>query len=96
MGVPVVALRGHRMLSRISYSLLAALKLDDRLTAQSVDDMVAIAARLAADRTGTAQLRRELRQRFEKSSLRDEAGFARAMERAFTAMVKQAGSRRQG
>lgn len=94
MGVPVVALRGPRMLSRISYSLLAALRLEDRLAAHTIDEMVAICIRLAGDRAELAQLRREMRPRFEKSSLRDEAGFARAMERAFTAMAKQAGSRR--
>lgn len=96
MGVPVVTLRGTRMLGRISYSLLASLKLEDRLAAHSVDEMVSICTDLAANPAELARLRAEIRPRFEKSSLRDEAGFARAMERAFTAMAKQAGSRPRG
>lgn len=92
MGVPVVTVRGTRMLSRISYSLLAALKLEDRLAARTVEEMVEICTRLAASPSEVAQLRQEIRPRFEKSSLRDETGFARAMERAFMTMIKQGSS----
>lgn len=92
MGVPVVAVRGSTMLSRISYSLLASLRLEERLSGATVDEMVAICARLAADPAELSALRLELRPRFERSSLRDETGFARAMERAFMTMATQAPS----
>lgn len=96
MGVPVVTLTGSRMLSRITYSLLAGIELEDRLVARTVDEMVAICTGLAADHTGLAKLRREIRPRVEKSPLRDEIGFARAMEKAFMTMARQAGARRRG
>ncbi len=90
MGVPVVAIRGASMLSRISYSLLASLKLEDRLSGDTVDEMVAICARLAGDRAELTALRAGMRSRFETSSLRDEAGFAAAMEKAFMRAARQA------
>jgi len=93
MGVPVVAMRGTSMLSRVSYSLLASLKLEDRLSGGTVDEMVAICARLAGDRAELTALRAGMRPRFEKSSLRDEAGFAAAMEKAFMRAAKQAAVR---
>ncbi len=90
MGVPVVTVRGSTMLSRITYSLLASLKLEDRLVGETADEMVTICRGLASDPVELSRLRGEMRPRLEKSSLRDEAGFARAMERAFMTMAKQA------
>ncbi len=87
MGVPVVTLAGRRMLSRIGVSLLAAVGLDD-LIARDEDDYVAIAAALAADHDRRRDLHRTLRDRMAASALRDEAGFARAMEDAFLRMAR--------
>lgn len=85
MGVPVVTLAGHRMLSRIGISLLAAVGLDD-LIAQDQRSYLEIACRLAADKERLAALHATLRATMAASPLRDETGFARAMEDAFMRM----------
>ena len=87
MGVPVVTLAGRRMLSRIGVSLLAAVGLED-LIARDEDEYVAIAAALAADHDRRRDLHGTLRDRMAASPLRDEAGFARAMEDAFLRMAR--------
>ena len=89
MGVPVVTLAGRRVLSRIGVSLLEAVGLGD-LVATTHDAYVDIARRLAVDAGRRRDLRRTLRQRMTASALRDETGFARAVEAAFAGMIEHA------
>jgi predicted O-linked N-acetylglucosamine transferase (SPINDLY family) len=81
MGVPVVSLRGATHASRMGWSLLSAAGLPE-LAAASPEEFVARAVSMASDVQRLAALRRELRGRFEASSLRDEAGFTRNFEQA--------------
>ncbi|MBI4184612.1 MAG: tetratricopeptide repeat protein [Proteobacteria bacterium] len=84
MGVPVVSLVGTRHAGRVGLSLLAQAGLEG-LVAGTVDDYVALAARLAGDEARRAHLHRGLRARLESSPLRDEIGFTRRLEAAYRA-----------
>jgi predicted O-linked N-acetylglucosamine transferase (SPINDLY family) len=84
MGVPVLTLRGDRLLARMGTSLLAQLGLDD-LIAVSEADYVAKAVALAREPARLADWRRGLRARMAASPLGDETGFARAMEALYRA-----------
>jgi predicted O-linked N-acetylglucosamine transferase (SPINDLY family) len=75
MGVPVVTLRGERMVSRMSASLLSSVGLEE-LVARDTDDYVRIAAGLADDAARRAYLRTELRPRLAASPLCDGPGLA--------------------
>lgn len=78
MGVPVVTLRGPTHASRVGASLLHAAGLDEWI-AQAPENYVAIAARLAQDRSALASLRAGLRARVAASELCDGAAYARRM-----------------
>src|SRR5262249_9028955 len=82
MGVPVVTLRGERHAARVGASILTALGLEN-LIAQTQDEYVKTAVKLARDRAGLAALRAGLRERMRTSPLCDGAGFARAVEAAY-------------
>lgn len=82
MGVPVVTLRGHVHASRVSASILTAIGCENWI-AEDPAEYVRIARDLAQDRQKRATLRRSLRETVERSALRDEAGHARVMERAY-------------
>jgi predicted O-linked N-acetylglucosamine transferase (SPINDLY family) len=56
------------------------------LVARDVQEYVALSAGLAADRVRLEELRRTLRARARASSLMDEQGFVRALERAYLDM----------
>ncbi|MBN9531466.1 MAG: tetratricopeptide repeat protein [Alphaproteobacteria bacterium] len=86
MGVPVVALAGQRLVARVGASLLGATGLDE-LVAADVDGYVARAVAVAGDRERRAGWRHGLRALIAGSPLRDETGFARAMEQAYAGMV---------
>ena len=75
MGVPVVTLRGERMVSRMSASLLSSVGLEE-LIARDVNDYVRVAAGLADDAARRAYLRTELRPRLAASPLCDGPGLA--------------------
>jgi len=79
MGVPLVALRGGRGISRGSYSILQSLGAHE-LIARSVDEYVDINVRLASDAGWRAELRRTLRPRLVASPLMNAEGFTRALE----------------
>lgn len=85
MGVPVVTLAGNSHLSRVGVSLLHTVGLDD-LVADSPDQYLAIAERLARDKQRLQQLRTGLRDRLTNSSLMAHAIFTRQLEAAFTSM----------
>lgn len=82
MGVPVVTLRGDCHAARVGASLLGWLGLTD-LVAGDVEEFVRICARLASDVEGAGALRAGLRERVRASSLVDEAGLTRELERCY-------------
>ena len=71
VGVPVISLHGRDCVSRSGLSILNALGLGE-LVASTTGQYVDIAVSLANDLTRLEKLRAELRDRFEKSPLRDE------------------------
>jgi predicted O-linked N-acetylglucosamine transferase (SPINDLY family) len=81
MGVPVVTLLGDRHLSRVGASLLRAVGLPD-LIAQTAEEYVSIAARIAGERRDCAALREQMR----TSPLMDATRFARDVEAAYREM----------
>ena len=82
MGVPLVTLAGHTHASRVSASALAQVGLE-RLVAQDVDRYVALATEVAGDLAFLKECRATLRSRLAESSIQDEAGFTRNLERAY-------------
>lgn len=84
-GVPLITMRGPDFYSRIGTLRLEPLGLH-ALVAESWDDYVARAVALTADIAGLDALRASMRERFDTSPLRDEAGFTRRLEDAFAQM----------
>jgi predicted O-linked N-acetylglucosamine transferase (SPINDLY family) len=76
MGVPVVTLPGETFASRHSFSHLSNVGLTETI-ARDRQDYIAIAARLAGDRTRLAALRAGLRDQMARSPLCDGPRFAR-------------------
>jgi predicted O-linked N-acetylglucosamine transferase (SPINDLY family) len=79
VGVPVISLHGRHCVSRSGLSILTTLGLGE-LVAATPEQYVEIAVALASDVARLEQLRRELRDRFERSPLRDERTFAKNFE----------------
>ncbi|HEX9431395.1 MAG TPA: tetratricopeptide repeat protein [Burkholderiales bacterium] len=85
-GLPVVAKAGaETFTTRLGCSVLAAMGLSEWIAADD-DDYIRIATGLAADAPRLAELRRTLRQKLERSPMRDFAGFTRELESAYRAM----------
>lgn len=82
MGVPVVSLYGDRHAGRMVASVLNLMGLDE-LVAQTAESYARIVSDLCKDPKRLSRYRTELRDRFEKSPLRDEIGFTRDMETEF-------------
>jgi protein O-GlcNAc transferase len=82
MGVPLVSLSGETTPSRSGASLLNAVGLGE-LVAQSADEYLDIAARLAGDPQRLAGIRAGLRERMRASSLMDAARFTANLESAY-------------
>ncbi len=85
MGVPIVALRGERGISRSGYSILKTLGADE-LIAETPDEYIALNVRLALDKSWRNRLRTSLRMRLERSPLMDPAGFTEALEDRYREM----------
>ena len=85
MGVPVIALKGNRHSGRVGASLLARIGADEWI-AETTEDYVARAARLATDPSQLKMLRKTLRARVAASPLCDRVAFARAVETAYREM----------
>ncbi|HEV2678180.1 MAG TPA: tetratricopeptide repeat protein [Aliidongia sp.] len=83
MGVPLVTLRGHTFVGRVSASMLQAVGRSE-LIADTVEDYIDRAVALAADRTRLAGLRDGLRAA-TRAGLGDGAGFARSLEAIYRA-----------
>ncbi len=92
MGVPVVTLEGDRHASRVGASILSALGLVD-CVAQTQDEYVQIAARLAAADSELDVLRQQLRPRLSASPLTDGARFTAHLEQAYLKMWEEMLSR---
>lgn len=85
MGVPVVTLAGKTAVSRGGASILSNAGLPD-LIANTPDEYVSIATKLAADPARLADLRRTLRQNMQASPLTHGAQFARDVETTYRQM----------
>ncbi|MBI3370706.1 MAG: tetratricopeptide repeat protein [Betaproteobacteria bacterium] len=82
MGVPVVALAGASITSRITPSILQVLQMPEWI-AHSDEEYVRIAVNAARDLPGLARLRAQLRSRLAASALGDVQGYTRHAEAAF-------------
>lgn len=85
MGIPVIALAGRAHVSRVSLSILHNAGLPE-LVAQAPEEYVQLATALAGEAQRLTEIRSSMRSRISLSPLRDEAGFARAMESEYRAM----------
>ncbi|CDH45750.1 hypothetical protein BN874_2860001 [Candidatus Contendobacter odensis Run_B_J11] len=85
MGVPVISLRERPSVGRFGDAILGAMGLSEWV-ADSVEDYIAIAVRLAGNLDALAQWRTDLRERMRISPLYDEAGFTRNLETAYREM----------
>lgn len=85
MGVPVVMLAGSTYAARYGGTALVTLGLED-LIAQSPEQYVQIAERLADDLDRLERLRAELRGKMAASALLDAKGFTRNLEEAYRRM----------
>lgn len=96
MGIPFVTLAERPSVGRIGSAILTALGHPEWI-AQSEEEYVEKVLELASDLERLAALRANLRAEVEASPLRDEEGFARAMERAYRGMWQRwcAGVREQ-
>jgi len=85
MGVPVVALRGSRSISRSAASILSSVGLADWI-ASTPQDYVRLAVEFTRDGALLAELRGSLRRRMGLSPIMDEAAFVRDLESAYRTM----------
>jgi len=87
-GLPVVAKAGaETFTTRLGCSVLAAMGLSEWIAADE-DEYIRIAAGLASDAPRLSELRRTLRQKLERSPMRDFPGFTRELESAYRNMWK--------
>ena len=89
LGVPVVTRAGAMGFARSATSILGNVGLAE-LVAGSEDEYVAIAVRLATDRSRLRALQRGLRARLLASPLVDARGFLRDLERAYRDLWRRA------
>jgi predicted O-linked N-acetylglucosamine transferase (SPINDLY family) len=89
MGVPVVTLAGKTHVSRVGASLLSAARLPE-LVAETPDEYVAKALKLAGDLQRLRTLRSALRDRLLDSRLLDAKGLTRELEGHYVRMADHA------
>ncbi|MGE3333842.1 MAG: tetratricopeptide repeat protein [Rhodospirillaceae bacterium] len=89
MGVPVLTLAGDNHRSRVGLSLLTAVGFADEFVASSRDDYIARAIAFGKKPARLAEIRTLLRPAMERSALRDEIGFTRALEDAYRALWRR-------
>ena len=82
MGVPVITLAGQIHAGRVGVSLLRNLDLAE-LIAETQEDYIAIALRLAADQQHLSTLRQNLRPRMAASPLMDAPRFTKNLEHMY-------------
>jgi predicted O-linked N-acetylglucosamine transferase (SPINDLY family) len=88
MGVPVVTMRGHHFVSRMGASFMCAAGLSEWV-AKDDDAYVAIAKRMATDRSSLLALKRDLRRRTQALPAWDPVAQTRAIEDAITHAATQ-------
>jgi predicted O-linked N-acetylglucosamine transferase (SPINDLY family) len=88
MGVPVVTLRGDRHAARVGASILSQVGLTEMI-ADSYEEYIAIAVRLANDLEGLQMLRKGMRKRLTGSPLCDGRQFTHNLEVAFQSMWRE-------
>src|SRR5262249_23721203 len=88
MGVPTITLLGKTVVGRAGWSLLCNLGLME-LAAETPEQYVALAARLAGDLPRLQELGRTWRQRLQQSPLMDGNRFARHVEQAYRYMWRR-------
>ena len=88
MGVPVVSLVGKTAMGRAGKSILTNIGLPE-LVADTHEQYMQIAVKMAGDLPQLAELRRTLRQRMEASPLMDAPRFTRNVESAYREMWKK-------
>ncbi len=88
MGVPVVALRGDRFVSRVGASLLTYTGLRD-LIAESPQQYIDLAVELARDPQHLANLRRQLRPHLLRTPVFDAKYFTQALEQLYREIFEQ-------
>lgn len=88
MGVPVVTLAGKTHVSRVGSSILQRVGLGE-LVAQSAEEYIETAARLAGDAGRLRELRAGMRARMQASPLLDAPGFTGQMEEAYRTMWRR-------
>jgi protein O-GlcNAc transferase len=88
MGVPTITLAGKAFASRNGLALLTPVDLTD-LIANTPEDYISIAARLANDLVCLARIRASLRDRMRASPLMDATCLARGMEAEFRTAWKE-------
>ncbi len=82
MGVPVISKADRPTVGRFGASILGALGMSDWV-AETPEQYVEIAARWANDQGGLAELRSNLRPRFQASALSDGPGLVMAIEAGY-------------
>lgn len=95
MGVPYVTLAGRHLMSRMGVMILSNVGLS-HLIAQTEDEYVALAARLATDRDYLLTQRANLRERMQASPLMDAARFTRHFEEALRGMWQRWCAQQEG
>jgi predicted O-linked N-acetylglucosamine transferase (SPINDLY family) len=88
MGVPVLALRGDRFISRVSASILRTTGLDGWV-ADDLDAYVGKAAAFASDIPGLVRLRQTIRPQFMASPMCDASRFAGNFDAALRGMWRR-------
>jgi predicted O-linked N-acetylglucosamine transferase (SPINDLY family) len=88
MGVPVISVAGRSAVSRMGLSVLANAGLQE-LVAETPEQYVALATRLARDLERLDALRQGLRQRMVESPLLDAERFARELEALYRQVWRQ-------
>ncbi len=88
MGVPVVSLSGQTAVGRGGRSILCNIGLPE-LVAETPEQYVKIALSLAGDLSRLGVIRSELRDRMERSPLRDAKGHAQKIESAYREMWRR-------
>jgi len=86
MGVPVVTLRGHSVVSRQSHAVLATIGCSQGLSFEGIDSFVDGAVELAGDAPRRAMLREGLRSSLANSALCRPADFASDVELLYRRM----------
>ena len=88
MGVPLLTLAGRPPLGRIGAGIVNNLGLGEWV-ARSEEEYVEKAVGFGADLKGLVELRKWMRERVAGSAWRDEAGYARDVERAYREMWRR-------